>query len=513
MSKAPLFTPRKLAVADAESQSGSVPRVRTWTVLVVDDEDEVHAITKLVLRGFEFEGRVLNLLHASSANEARALLREHADVAVILLDVVMESDQAGLDLVREIRGEMQNPDVRIVLRTGQPGQAPEESVIRDFDINDYKNKTELTAIKLKTLLYAALRNYRDIRLLQNQRHGLERTLDALSNVARLRSLEPFTSAVLQQLVGLISYSDTALYFNVVSAFAQGGAGPAYRLLAATNFNGEPPDVPVDADRLMRRALDEKRSITDEHHFVGYFKTRAGSENLLYLANAAHLSDFDHHLLHIYCRNVAFTFENLQMQQEVEDAQRELIYMLGEAVELRSKETGNHVKRVSLIAELLANELALDSAEVEAIRHAAPLHDVGKMAIPDSILNKPGPHTPEEREIMRSHAQIGYEMLNRSDKRILKMGAIIAHQHHERWDGAGYPRGLKGEEIHVAARIAAIADVCDALGSKRVYKHAWDHDEVMKYMRENRGTHFDPMLVDLLLSRVEELESIRRRYPD
>lgn len=528
MAKTPLFTPRKPSPPSAENASATAvsaapSTARVWRILIVDDEVEIHTVTTLVLRNFEFEGRALVMLHAHSAAEAREHLTNYKDIAVVLLDVVMESDQAGLDLVREIRGSMKNTDIRIVLRTGQPGQAPEENVIRTYDINDYKNKTELTAIKLKTLLYAALRSYRDICLLHAQRQGLEVTLEALSAVSHLRSLDRFTSAVLQQLASLISYHDKALYFNVVSAFAQGSGGPEYKLLASSGTgsteSGSAEHTAVgqtispEADALMRQALAAKRSITDDHHFVGYFKTRAGSENLLYLSNVAALTEFDHRLLHIYCKNVAFAYENLQMQQEVEDSQRELIYMLGEAVEIRSKETGNHVKRVALVAELLAQKYGLDAAEVEIIRHASPLHDVGKMGIPDQILNKPGQHTPEEREIMRTHARIGYDMLNTSDKRMLKMGAVIAHEHHEHWDGNGYPQGLKGEQIHVAARIAALADVCDALGSKRVYKDAWAHDAIVGFIAERSGLQFDPKLVALLLENMEAVQDIRRRFPD
>lgn len=529
MAKPPLFTPRKPVPPSAENApttavSAAPSTARVWRILIVDDEVEIHTVTTLVLRNFEFEGRALVMLHAHSAAEAREHLANYKDIAVVLLDVVMESDQAGLDLVREIRGPMKNADIRIVLRTGQPGQAPEENVIRTYDINDYKNKTELTSIKLKTLLYAALRSYRDICLLHAQRQGLEVTLDALSAVSHLRSLDRFTSAVLQQLASLISYHDKALYFNVVSAFAQGGVrgsgGPEYKLLASSGTEYGAAEnaaleqtISPEADALMRQALAAKRSITDDHHFVGYFKTRAGSENLLYLSNVAALTEFDHRLLHIYCKNVAFAYENLQMQQEVEDSQRELIYMLGEAVEIRSKETGNHVKRVALVAELLAQKYGLDAAEVEIIRHASPLHDVGKMGIPDQILNKPGQHTPEEREIMRTHARIGYDMLNTSDKRMLKMGAVIAHEHHEHWDGNGYPQGLKGEQIHVAARIAALADVCDALGSKRVYKEAWAHDDIVGFIAERSGLQFDPKLVALLLENMEAVQDIRRRFPD
>jgi response regulator RpfG family c-di-GMP phosphodiesterase len=139
--------------------------------------------------------------------------------------------------------------------------------------------------------------------------------------------------------------------------------------------------------------------------------------------------------------------------------------------------------------------------------------VGKVGIPDSILNKPGKHTAEEWEIMQTHALIGEEILAKSDKRILQLGSIIAGQHHEKWNGKGYPRGLKGEEIHIAGRITALADVFDALGSKRCYKEAWPIEDIVAVIKEERGEQFDPRLVDLIEDNIDALVAIRENFPD
>ena len=202
-----------------------------------------------------------------------------------------------------------------------------------------------------------------------------------------------------------------------------------------------------------------------------------------------------------------------MREDVQETQKELVYMLGEAVEQRSKETGAHVKRVAQISQLLAIAYGLPEREAELIKFASPLHDVGKVGIPDSILNKPGKHTPEEWEIMQTHALIGEEILAKSDKRILQLGSIIAGQHHEKWNGKGYPRGLKGEEIHIAGRITALADVFDALGSKRCYKDAWPIEKIIAIIKEERGEQFEPRLVDLFEENIEALLEIRENFPD
>jgi CheY-like chemotaxis protein len=161
----------------AEEESCPAPCTlrEAWKLLIVDDEEEVHSITRMVLEGFEFEGRGLEFLSAYSAEEGRRMFQEHPDIAVVLLDVVMETPLAGLELARYVRDELDNILVRIILRTGQPGQAPERQVITDYDVNDYKSKSELTAQKLFTSVTTAIRSYRDLRAINRSRQGLERS--------------------------------------------------------------------------------------------------------------------------------------------------------------------------------------------------------------------------------------------------------------------------------------------------------------------------------------------------
>lgn len=202
-----------------------------------------------------------------------------------------------------------------------------------------------------------------------------------------------------------------------------------------------------------------------------------------------------------------------LTNEIENTQKEIIYTLGEIAEVRSKETGNHVKRVAEYARLLADKYGLSQKEINLIKLASPMHDVGKVGIPDSILSKPGKLTYEEYELMKTHSQIGYEMLKHSNRDILQCAAEIALTHHERWDGKGYPYGLKGEEIPISGRITAVADVFDALGSDRVYKKAWSTEETLNYFRRERGGHFDPKIVDILLENVPKLLEIKGQYTD
>ena len=203
----------------------------------------------------------------------------------------------------------------------------------------------------------------------------------------------------------------------------------------------------------------------------------------------------------------------QSQLDLRNSQEETIYRLARAAEFRDDETGQHLQRMSRYCQLIAQRIGLDEATCELLRIASPMHDVGKLGIPDRILLKPGRLTPDEFTIMKGHAEIGYRILVGSDATPLKMAATIAHTHHEKWDGNGYPRGLKGEDIPLYGRIAAIADVFDALTSARPYKPAWPLEDALQLMRTNRGTHFDPTLTDEFFAALPEVLEIRERFVD
>ena len=203
----------------------------------------------------------------------------------------------------------------------------------------------------------------------------------------------------------------------------------------------------------------------------------------------------------------------ELSKEIEDTQKEVIFNMGAIGESRSRETGNHVKRVAEYSKLFAVYYGLSEEDAELLKQVSPMHDIGKVAIPDSVLNKPGRLNFDERLIMNSHAQIGYEMLKHSSRKLLKMAATVAYEHHENWDGKGYPRGLKGEEIHIYGRITALADVFDALGSERVYKKAWPNEKIFELFREERGKQFDPKLIDIFFEHVDEFLEIRVRLND
>jgi PAS domain S-box-containing protein len=206
-------------------------------------------------------------------------------------------------------------------------------------------------------------------------------------------------------------------------------------------------------------------------------------------------------------------EVIKLHEELEDTQREIIYKMGEIGESRSNETGNHVKRVANYSKLLATLYGLNEKECDILFTASPMHDIGKVGIPDAILNKAGKLDDDEWKIMRKHCVIGYNILKNSKREILKAAAIVAMEHHEKWDGTGYPRKIKEKEIHIYGRITAIADVFDALGSDRCYKKAWEDEEIFELLKEQKGKHFDPELIDLFFENIDKFKEIRDRYKD
>ncbi len=208
-----------------------------------------------------------------------------------------------------------------------------------------------------------------------------------------------------------------------------------------------------------------------------------------------------------------TQDIINLNKELENTQKEVIFRMGAIGESRSKETGNHVKRVAEYSKLLALYYGLSKEEAELLKHASPMHDIGKVGIPDSILNKPDKLTNEEFEIMKNHAKIGYEMLQGSNKELLKVAQIVAYEHHEKWAGGGYPRGLFGENIHIYGRITALADVFDALGSNRCYKKKWEDEKIFELIKEERGKHFEPKLVDIFFENLDEFLKIRDTFKD
>ncbi len=489
-----------------------------WHLLIVDDDVQVHAVTLLTLKNTQILGKKLKFHTAESAEQAKKLLQQDIPFALALIDVVMETDQAGLDLVRWIRDVKKNGHIRLVLRTGQPGQAPEREVITNFDINDYKEKTELTANKLYTLAYSCLRAYRDIIALYDNKKGLETIIKSSNKIFAHQSLNEFTQGILQQLCALF-HIDAGAVCSKVNFIAASPRGNNSKIIAATgrfsDFLNKTLDefIQLQDNASLKKLINQGGQHFGDNYFISVHESHLEGKNLFYIEGIENINNLDRQLVRLFCTNIGVAFDNEAMYEELETTQREMIYRMSEAVESRSKETSNHVKRVALTCQYLACAIGMSDKEIEVIYKAAPLHDIGKIAIPDHILNKPGKLDDEEWQKIKTHAQIGYDILDSSDLTVLRAGAVIAGEHHENWDGSGYPNGKKAEDIHIYGRITAIADVFDALVNKRCYKPAWSLAETLDFFKEMSAVKFDPNLVKLLLNCSDDLMAIQNKYKD
>ncbi|MBP9061299.1 MAG: DUF3369 domain-containing protein [Rhodoferax sp.] len=489
-----------------------------WKVLIVDDEPGVHDVTKLVMSDFKMDGRAVQFLDCFSAEEAKELLAQTHDIALILLDVVMETDRAGLELARYIREDLKNHAVRIVLRTGQAGQAPEEQVIRDYDINDYREKTELTRRKLITVFYSGLRSYRDLMLIERARLGLRRSIEAITRVCDSQSLRTFASAVLEQVNFLLNLNGQGLCASRTTAYTACAANGHIKVLAATEdfsrliVDDEIDNLPMEVRHALDRSINEKCSHFGEKYYLGYYQTKSGSESMIYMHFLEPLSQSSCELLELFSSNVAITYDNLLTREEIEATQSATIAVLGEAIERRSNNTNDHTRRVGEISALLGGWLGMSAHDVEVLRQAATLHDAGKIRIPNEILIKPGQLDPKEWDIIKTHPQLGFDMLSISSTAIHQMGATAALEHHEHWDGTGYPRALAGEDISIIGRVVAVADVLDALVSPSCYKTPWVLEASLAHLRAESGKQFDPRLIEMVMSQQAAIESIYKKFP-
>ncbi len=301
----------------ADSDSPEPSGTRTWKLLVVDDEEEVHGVTHLALDGFTCRGRRLELLSAYSGAQACEIFRQVPDIAVILLDVVMETDHAGLDVVRFIREELKNPFVRIILRTGQPGQAPEHRVITDYDINDYKYKTELTRQKLFTTVYTSISSYRDLIALDANRRGLEEVIQASAQIFDLRAMEKFADGVLEQLTALLYLDQDAIMIRASGIAAAARNGDAEVVAGSGRFRhcrGQPIDQCGDRQAVERiqAARDDKKSVFGPTYYVGFHADEAEQEHVLYVSGETPLSVPDRHLVDLFIRNVSIATANVRL---------------------------------------------------------------------------------------------------------------------------------------------------------------------------------------------------------
>jgi signal transduction histidine kinase/DNA-binding response OmpR family regulator len=298
-----------------EKDNGADNNSTPWQILITDDEEEVHQVTAVAMLDVKFKGRPIEFLHAYSAAEARTILATHDDIAIILLDVVMEEEDAGLKLVRHIRDELQNRRLRIVLRTGQPGQAPERDVVMDYDINDYKTKTELTRQKLLTSIVSALRAYDDIVSLEKSRNGMEQVIGAADALLQSPSELAFAAQVLRQINALIQHPNSGLVMRRTPGSKD--------MIAVASSDGY---LQPSADMLLvvAHALDTQRHAYTDRSACFYIRPLNGAgEYAVLLPLQRQLTELEQRLIGVLCMNIAAGLANVQLYESLVNLTRDL----------------------------------------------------------------------------------------------------------------------------------------------------------------------------------------------
>lgn len=495
-------------IAFAEERRPAASDTAPWKVLVVDDDEDIQKVTRLALTGFMHHGRPLNLLQARSGAEAVASMREHPDTALVLMDVVMETEHAGLDAVLTIRQQLKNHLTRIVIRTGQPGQAPEEMVVRRYDISDYREKTEITARRLHTIVHHGLSQFRELAGLQANKQGLERVIGAAAELQAQRSEEDFARRTLQQLVALL-YGEPAPADALLAVRLPGRAS---RVLAGSGRHAAAAGLALDEvvtpeqNAHLEAALRDRATEYGATSFLGTLVTTSGAQLLLHVAGQRAVDAADPAHVALFGRAVAAGYENLRLTRALKDSQRSLILLLSTAVEQRSRAGSGHGQRVAKLVRLLGELHGLPESVLEWLPLAATLHDVGEIAIPEAILNKPGELTRDEQALMETHTRWGHDLLRNQESDMLQIAGLIAGQHHERWDGAGYPEGLAGEQVHLYSRLTALANGFDELLHPRGGRLP-PLASVMTQLEKERGKAYDPDLLELMLKNIDRFVAI------
>ncbi|MBD3220083.1 DUF3369 domain-containing protein [bacterium] len=450
-------------------------------VVIVDEDEAVHRRAREMLAG-----RPVTFLSAYSTAGARDMLRDHPEVAVVLLDDGLERDGAGLRLMQFLRHELGNHRARVVLRPSQ---------------------------QLRTRLLVALREYHEIQLMTRAREGMRSVLDAGRALFAHRDVDGLVAQVLHDLVELVASDPHSL--RVRGAVASPDLVVCRTCRMDPDLVGRPLGdlLPPKTRHVLPMVLDRGTGVFRSDGYLGVLGDEDQSRHVLHLA-WDHLGvDADRDLVRLFMANASMAYRNLALSKEIQVTQREIIHTLSQVVETRSNETANHVLRVGLLAARLGELAGLSPTEIDVLRMVAPMHDVGKVGIPDAVLLKPGALTDEERRLINGHTIIGHTILSRSERRMLRAAAVVALQHHERWDGGGYPEGLAGEAIHLHARITAIVDVYDALTQDRVYRPAMSHERAIELIASDAGQAFDPQLAGILVTHEAEFRAIRDAHPD
>jgi len=452
-------------------------------VLIVDDNIKNIQLAATVLKEVGYK-----IIYANSGEQALQRLQE-GEIHLILLDVMMPG-MDGYETSIKIKSTEKIKDIPIIFLTAN---ADEDSLLKGFSHGavDYVTKP-FNAMELKARVKTQLELYS---VKQQLHETLNENIQLLQQYKEI--IDTCTIVSKSDLQGRITYVNEA--FEKISGYTKD------ELIGKQHNIVRHPEMSKEVFTEMWQTIQSKKI------WKGVVKNLAKSgKTYIVDSYVMPIVNLQGNIIEYISARHDIT-EIYHLKEEMELTQREILAKLGEATERRSKETGAHVQRVSEYSYILAKAYGLSEKESTVLKRASPMHDIGKIAISDNILLKPGPLTQEEFEIMKTHATIGYEIFKDSRRSMLRAAATISHEHHERWDGTGYPRNLKGENIHIYGRISAIADVFDALSHDRCYKKAWSEDKVLELIQAEKAKQFDPTLVDIFFENIDDIRRIRDNF--
>jgi len=455
-------------------------------VLYVEDKESLRIST----------GQLLSEIFSSvtlAKNGEEGLEKFNNNLFDIIISDILMPIMDGLDMTRKIKEIDKSQHIIIT-------SAYEDSdyllKLINIGVTSFIPKP-ITFEKLATVLYEIVDNIYNAKLVHAMTIETEKKLIHQSVL-----LEQYREIVdLSTIVSKTDIDGNITYVN--DAFCKISGYTKEQLIGKKHNIVKHPDVPTTVYEKLWKTILEKKvwrgSIKNKKKGGEYYITDATIKAIL--DEHGNIEEF------ISIRHDVTELFNLN--EEIWRTQHEMLYLLGEVGETRSQEVGNHVRRVAEYSKLLAQLYGLNEEEITHLYTASPIHDIGKIGISDAILLKPGKLNDEEYEIMKGHVNIGFHMLKNSERPMLKAAAIIAYEHHEKWDGTGYPRGLSKNDIHIYGRITALADVFDALNCERVYKKSWPMDQIIELIRSERGKHFDPTLVDIFFDNLEMFTKISK----
>ena len=453
-------------------------------ILIIDDNPKNIQLAASVLKSTSS----YNIFFATSGEKGIEQL-QNKDYSLILLDINMPGLD-GYETATRIKADESTKKVPIIFLSAN---ANKESIRKGFEYGgeDYITKPFdeaelLHRVKTHVELFIAKER------LHKEVHDTKHLLEQYKVAVDIGSLVSKTD-----LKGMITYVNDK--FCEISQYSREELiGQSHNLIRS-------PDL---SQTIFKNLWD---TITNKQTWTGLIKNRAKDGSSYFVeATIMPILNYENEIMEYIAIRTDITKE-VELREAIVATQREVLSTLGELGEWRSKETGDHVNRVALYSELLARAYGCSESDIELLKMASPMHDIGKVIIPDNILLKPGKLTTEEFTIMKDHTIYGWEIFNKSTHPLLQTAALIAHQHHEKWDGSGYPRGLKSLDIHLFGRITAITDVFDALSHERIYKKAWEMEKVLEFLKSESGIAFEPKLVDIFFQNIDEIIKIKHLY--